>query len=179
MKILILFISFIVSFINISNCYGFKGSDELINDLKKGKTTIYNKSNGLGYTPEEFTVLETAYRKLFDTNENSPVCEVMKISVELNYNAYDVILLLYSMGKEVNIDQLCMCSVEQGINRAIIANASINAKNTIDEPIFSMDEISQSQCLRGEEGLGYSEFFEMPPYIQSPENTKPISEYRP
>jgi len=166
-----LFISLYVIW-NTKLCYGFDGEEALISELRRGK--IQSNSSGLGYTPNEFSILEKSYTKLFK-NENVPVCEVMKLSVDIGYGPYDILTLIYSLGKEVLLDQLCMCATEEGINKAIIVKAALDAKNTIGEPIYQRDEVTQSQCLSGERGLGYTEQSNIPPPIIPPPPPIPFS----
>lgn len=173
-KFTITIIMILTSILTVKPCFGFEGEKEFIMELIKGKQVIVNPTNGLGYTPNEVITLESAYQKLFK-NENIPVCEVMKLSIDLNYKPYDVIRLIYSNGKEVLLDQLCMCSTEAGINKSIIAKAAVDAVSSLNEPIYSRDEITQSQCLSGETVLAYTEMSNIPPPINPPPSPKPFS----
>lgn len=177
MLIMFLITIYMIGF-GASDCYSFKGEDKLTASLQRGKAENKNTTGGLAYTAAEFSVLERAYIDLFKENEDCPPCEVMKVSVDLEYNPYDVIKLIYSLGKDVRLDQLCMCAVEQGINKAIIANAAVDAQ-TLDKPKFQRDEITQSQCLRGEEGLAYTEAEGPIPKIDPPPTPNPISASQP
>ena len=77
----------------------------------------------------------------------APACEVMKIAVDLKYNPYSTIKTIFAVGGEVKLDQLCMCATESGITKEIIAKAASDATSSLGKPIFSRDEIIQSQCL--------------------------------
>ncbi len=139
---------FIVLFIILFsiNVFAFDGEKQLISNLTK-----YSGGN----IEDEVLILEKEYKLLFD-NKECPICEVMKISIDLKYNPYIVLKLLYSMGQNVELDELCSCATEAGINKSIIARSAVDSVNTFDNPIFDRDEIIQSQCLSGEKGLGYT-----------------------
>ncbi|MEA1969412.1 MAG: hypothetical protein U9N77_14490 [Thermodesulfobacteriota bacterium] len=126
--------------------------------LEKGKTVELpagqTPAEGLAYTPPEEVVLEEAVAKAME--EKAPACECMKIAIDYEYNPYLVLKNIYSSGGDVELDQLCMCATEAGVMKAIIANAAADAVSSLDEPVFDRDEISQSQCLGGEEGLAYT-----------------------
>jgi len=140
--------------------------------LQKGKADITKKGGGLGYTPSEGTVLETAIKKAMELK--APPCEAMKIAVDLKYNPYSVIKNIFGYGGEVDLNQLCMCATESGINKQIIAKAASDAASSIGTPVYSRDEITQAQCLR-EIGLGYTQNIETPDPINPPDPPKPVS----
>ena len=140
--------------------------------LQKGKTTITNKTEGLGYTPSEASVLEKAITKAMDAN--APSCTLMKIAVDLKYNPYFVIKDIFSYGGSVGINQLCTCATESGINKQIVAKAATDAVSPIGTPVYRRDEISQAQCLR-EIGLGFHVASNVPPPITPPVPPNPIS----
>lgn len=143
-----LMILLIVLFMGVySSALAFDGEDALIKALQKGKQDS-PKSDGLGYTQAGPDFLKLAYKELFSTNKDYPTCEVMKLSIDLKYNPYDVLINLYAINKEVDLDQLCMCATEAGISKSLITQAAINGAKD------RRDEIPQSQCLR--EGLGYT-----------------------
>ena len=144
----------ITLFMNLySNTFAFNGEKVLIDTLIKGKT-INEQSSELVHTKEELSILKNAYKELFHTNKDFPACEVMKLSIDLKYNPYNVLKTIYSIGKEIELDQLCMCATETGINKAIIARAVIDATDIDGNSIYERDEVNQSQCLRL--GLGYT-----------------------
>ena len=80
----------------------------------------------------------------------------MKIAIDFEYNAYSVLKYLYAAGGQLGVDQLCMCATEAGVMKAIIAKAAMDAVTPLNEPVFDRDEITQSQCLGGEEILAYT-----------------------
>ncbi len=145
---------------------------DFVQALQKGKAVPSGQAGGLGYTPAEDTVLEEAIRKAMEAK--APPCSAMKIAVDMKYNPYMVIKNIYSYGGEVGLDQLCMCATESGVNKQIIAKAATDAATSLGEPVFSRDEIVQSQCLR-EIGLGYTETIVMPPTILAEPPPKYIS----
>lgn len=119
-------------------------------ELPQGQT----QAEGLAYTPPEEVVLEEAISRAME--KKAPACECMKIAVDLDYNPYSVLKNIYSAGGDLELDQLCICATEAGIMKAIIAKAAKKAVSPLGEPIFKRDEIAQSQCLGGEEGLPYT-----------------------
>ncbi len=133
-----------------------------IQALQKGKVKITGQAEGLGYTPSEDVVLETAIEKAMGLK--APACEVMKIAVDLKYSPYSTIKNIFGFGSEVNLDQLCMCATESGVLKEIIAKAASDATSSLGTPIFSRDEIIQAQCL----GLEA-------PYFTHEQEKKPIS----
>ncbi len=124
--------------------------DDFENALIKGKADIKNASEGLGYTPDEATVLEKAIKTAMKAG--APPCEAIKSAVKLDYKAYGVITNIYSAGGQVNLDQLCMCATENGISSEVVAQAAKDATSPLGTPVFKRDEITQAQCL----GLGYT-----------------------
>lgn len=120
-----------------------------IQALQKGKAKVVGQAEGLGYTPSEDVVLETAIEEAM--GQKAPACEVMKIAVDLKYSPYSTIKNIFGSGGEVDLDQLCMCATESGVLKEIIAKAASDATSSLGTPIFSRDEIIQSQCV----GLGY------------------------
>jgi len=132
--------------------------DNFVDALEKGKQPLPSAAEageeGLAYTPPEEIVLEEAISKAMD--EKAPACECMKIAIDYEYNPYLVLKNIYGAGGDVKLNQLCMCATEAGIMKAIIANAAADAVTPLDEPVFDRDEIAQSQCLGGEEGLAYT-----------------------
>ncbi len=131
---------------------------EFVDALKKGKEVRLpaggEKGQGLAYTPPEDVVLEEAVSRAMENK--APACECMKLAIDFDYNPYLVLKNIYGFGGDLEIDQLCMCATEAGIMKAIIANAAADAVTPMNEPVFDRDEITQSQCLGGEEGLAYT-----------------------
>lgn len=170
----ILITSILIIGLAVFSSPGFAGEktweQEFVQALQKGKAKITGTAAGLAYTPSEETVLENAIKKAMD--KKAPPCQAMKIAVDLKYNPYSVIKNVYSFGGEVDLDQLCMCATESGINKQIIAKAATDATSPIGTPIFNRDEIAQSQCLR-EIGLGYT------PMANTPERIKPTPKPKP
>ncbi len=125
-----------------------------INALQKGVAiTMDHKGGGLGYTPSKETILEGAIKNAIA--EKAPSCQMMKIAIDMKYNPYSVIKNIFSFGGEVDLNQLCMCATESGINKQIIAKAAEEAASPLGKPIYNRDEIAQAQCLR-KIGLGYT-----------------------
>ncbi len=124
--------------------------------LKDGKTaaTAQARGEGLAYTASEEEVLMDAVSKALELN--APTCECMKTAIDLEYNPYSVLKSIYSAGGEVELDQLCMCATEAGIMKAIVAKAAMDALSSTGAAVFDRDEISQSQCLKGQQGLAYT-----------------------
>lgn len=126
--------------------------------LQEGKTVPLPQGQaqeeGLAYTPPEEIVLKEAISKAME--QEAQACECMKIAIDLEYNPYSVLKSIYSSGGDVKLDQLCMCATEAGIMNAITAKAAVDALSPSGAPVFSRDEITQSQCLGGEEGLAYT-----------------------
>jgi len=135
--------------------------------LQKGKTPI-QPAEGLAYTPSEDTVLETAIQAAMEMK--APPCEAMKIAVDLKYNPYSVIKNIFGYGSQVNLNQLCMCATESGINKQIVASAAADAATPLGTPVFSRDEITQAQCI----GLGYTPVAATPSRVND-ETPDPVS----
>ncbi len=127
-----------------------------IDEKLRDKTAEKSAVSGLAYTPpSEDVILEKAITQAL--TRNAPPCECMKIAINLQYNPYSVLKNIYGAGnREILLDQLCMCASELGIMKAVIARAATDALSSSNEPIFQMDEISQCQCLGGEEGFAYT-----------------------
>jgi hypothetical protein len=119
--------------------------------LEKGKGIgePETEDGGLAYTPPEEVVLEEAVSFALSDEKGDRACECMRMAVELEYNPYLVIKTIYSVGGDLEIDQLCLCSTEAGVMRAIIAQAATDATTSRNEPIYDEDEIARSECLRG------------------------------
>lgn len=145
---------------------------EFVQALQKGKAIPAGQSQGLGYTPAEETVLEGAVKKAMDLK--APPCEAMKIAVDLKYNPFSVLKNIFGYAGEVDLDQLCMCATESGVNKQIIAKAAADAVTPLGTPVFERDEITQAQCLR-EIGLGYTAVEDIPPPIPPPPPPIPFS----
>ncbi len=138
-----------------------------IDALQKGMaTTIDHKGEGLGYTPSQETVLEGAIKNAIAMK--APSCQMMKIAIDMKYNPYSVIKNIFSFGGAVDLNQLCMCATESGINKQIIAKAAEEAASPMGKPIYNRDEIAQAQCLK-KIGLGYTpSAVTIPPAIKAP-----------
>jgi hypothetical protein len=141
-----------------------KGDDwrnDYLATLKKGKAVTLPsgqpQATGLAYTPSEAVALQEAITKALETEKADRVCECLKIAVDLDYNAYLVIKTIYEAGGDLKIDQLCMCATEAGVMKAIIAKAAKEAVSPLGDPVYAPDEIAQTSCFRGEEGLAYTE----------------------
>ncbi len=166
----------IVSILALLSSAGFAQDNQWENEfvlaLQKGKALATTKNKGLAYTPAQSTVLENAIKKAMD--KKAPPCEAMKIAVDLKYNPYSVIKNIFSYGGEVDLNQLCMCATESGVNKQVIAKAATDAASPLGKPIFPRDEIAQAQCLR-EIGLGYTPVVQVPPPINPPAPPVPFS----
>ena len=138
-----------------------------INALQKGITPATDhKGSGLGYTPSKETILEGAIKNAIAVK--APSCQMMKIAIDMKYNPYSVIKNIFSFGGSVDLNELCMCATESGINKQIIAKAAEEATSSLGEPVYNRDEIAQAQCLRNI-GLGYTPAaVNIPPAIKSP-----------
>ena len=145
---------------------------EFVQALQKGKADSAQNAGGLAYTPAESTVLEEAIKKAMDLN--APPCEAMKIAVDLKYQPYDVISNIFGHGGEVDLNQLCMCATESGINKQIVARAAADATSPLGTPVFPRDEIAQAQCLN-DVGLGFTPVTTPPPPIRPPLPPNPFS----
>lgn len=149
-KWLIILIIFLLPFIS------YAWEKEYIESLEKGLNIEQNNTEGLGYTQSKNSILFDALEKALE--EEAYSCEVLKIAVDMEYEAYFTIKYIYALGNELDIDQVCMCAVEAGIPPQIIARSAVDAVSPItEEPIYEMDEISQSQCLKGQTGLAYTD----------------------
>ena len=137
-----------------------KWQNDYLAALKKGKSVQLpagqTQAAGLAYTPPEAVVLQEAVSKALEKEKGDRVCECMKVAVDLEYNPYLVIKTIYEAGGDLEIDQLCMCASEAGVMKAIIAKAAREAVSPLGEPVYSPDEIAQTNCFRGEEGLAYT-----------------------
>ncbi|MCD4720947.1 MAG: hypothetical protein K8S13_13980 [Desulfobacula sp.] len=143
---------------------------QFIQTLQAGRAINTNTGGGLAYTPTDDTVLERAIQKAMEMD--APPCEAVKIAVDLKYNPYSVIKNVFGYGGEVDLNQLCMCATESGINKQIIAKAAADAASPLGTPIYSRDEIAQAQCLTG---LGYTPFANAPSRIKPLPKPKPLS----
>ena len=137
-----------------------KWSDTFQAMLEKGKQAAVPagqpKPTGLAYTAPDEIALEEAISFALKQDKSARVCECLKIAIDLDYNPYLVIKTIYTIGANLDIDQLCMCATEAGVMKAIIAKAAKDAVTPLDKPVYNMDEIAQSQCLRGVNGLAYT-----------------------
>ncbi|MDX9786771.1 MAG: hypothetical protein RBT11_08340 [Desulfobacterales bacterium] len=126
--------------------------------LEKGKVAPVNQAKpaGLAYAAPEEVVLAEAIAMALMAEKGERVCECLKIAIELEYNPYLVLKNIYAVGGDLEIDQLCMCATEAGVMKAIIAKAAKDAMTPLNQPVYDIDEIAQSQCLKGEDGLAYT-----------------------
>lgn len=144
---------------------------EFIEALQQGKMPIMGEG-GLPYTPSEETVLEGAIQGAMQ--EEAPPCQVLTLAVEMEYNPYMVMKNIYSFEGEVDLDQLCLCATQKGISKQVIAKAAMDAQRN-GEPVFTLDEVTQSNCLQSDEGLAYTLADEPPDVIPPPPNPTPQS----
>lgn len=128
-------------------------------------------------TPSEEAVLAEAIKQAIVIN-NAPACQTMKIAVDLKYNPYFVIKNIFSHGSAVDLDQLCICATEYGINKQIFAKASMDAVSPFGEPLFSEDELAECQCMQ-EIGLGYHGRKKRPHKVKPPRKRRRFSRSRP
>lgn len=172
-KLIFLILTLFVCFSGIS--FANSWEKNYISTLTKGKVSLKNTSYvgaGLGYHAAEEVILQDAIKTALDSQ--GPPCTVMKIAIDLEYNPYNIIKTIYSQGKEIPLDQLCMCATESGIQKQIITKAALDAVSSINKPVYSRDEIAQAQCFN-ERGLGYTVVFDVPPRIEPPPIPKPMS----
>ncbi len=80
-------------------------------------------------------------------NQGAPGCQLLKMAVKSEFDPYAALLSIYSSGM-VGLDEICMCATEQGINKAVIAQAASNATASGGGSVYTRDEITQSQCLQ-------------------------------
>ncbi|MBU1195121.1 MAG: hypothetical protein KKE62_04655 [Proteobacteria bacterium] len=137
--------------------------------LQKGKMPQTSPSDGLAYTPAAGVVLEQAIKKALEMQ--APPCEAMKIAVDLKYDPYSILINIFGYGSQVNLNQLCGCATESGINKKIVAEAAAKAMSPLGKPIFDRDEIAQAQCLTG---LGYTPYVAEIPRVER-ERKPPVS----
>jgi hypothetical protein len=135
--------------------------NDYLTTLKKGKAIQLPSGQsqpaaGLAYTLPEAVALQEAITKALEKEKGDRVCECMKIAVDMEYNPYLVIKTIYEAGGDLEIDQLCMCASEAGVMKAIIAKAAKEAVSPLGKPVYAPDEIAQTSCFRGEEGLAYT-----------------------
>lgn len=144
---------------------------EFIESLQKGKMPIMG-AGGLPYTPSEDVVLEDAIKKAME--KEAPPCQCMTIAMELEYNPYMVMKNIYTFQGELDLDQLCICATQKGVDKQIIAKAAMDAKRN-GEPAFQLDEVTSSNCLKSDQGLAYTLGDEPPPIIPPPPVPPPAS----
>ncbi|MFH0726898.1 MAG: hypothetical protein V2B19_11210 [Pseudomonadota bacterium] len=168
MKRITLFVSMLTIFVMVSTTLFAENSrtddawrNEYLASLKKGKAVQLpagqTPAAGLAYTPPEGVVLQEAIAKALEKGKEDRVCECMKMAVDMEYNPYLVIKTIYEAGGDLKIDQLCMCATEAGVMKAIVAKAAKEAVSPLGGPVFAPDEIAQTTCFRGEEGLAFTE----------------------
>ncbi len=144
--------------------------------LEKGKVDMHEaeqraQAGGYAYTPTEEVILEEAISYALSDEEGDRACECMKIAMELEYNPYSVLKMIYGVGGDLEIDQLCTCATDAGVTKAIIAEAATNAVTLLNEPVYDINEISRSQCLTG---LAYQEDSGDPPPPPPPPPATPV-----
>ena len=151
---------------------------DFIQALDDGKTSetgpVEGKGEGLAYTPTEESVLAGA---IFDAvADEAPTCEVMRLAIEKEYNPYLVIKNIFGVGGNLELDQVCGCATDQGVMKAVIAKAALDAVGPGNKPVYQMDEVAQSQCLGDEVGLAFTEAATVPPAeIAVPEEAAGVS----
>jgi len=146
-------------------CYADGWEQDFTESLQLGKQAANSEPEEL----YEEIILERAIKKAIE--EEGPPCEVMKIAIDLKYNAYYTIKNIYNVGGMLDIDELCMCATESGIAKQIIAQAAVDAISSAGTPVYGIDEIAQAQCIN--KGLGYTEALDAPSLIEMP--SKPTS----
>lgn len=115
------------------------------------ETGVFEDVEGLGYTPTPEELLAEAIQTA--VNRGGPGCQIMKMAVNEGFNPYQVIVNIYASG-EVSLDELCMCSTEEGVSHAVLTAAARNATLPDGTEVFTPDEVTQSVCLA--EGLPYT-----------------------
>ncbi len=148
---------------------------EFIQDLQQGKMPLIG-AGGLPYTPSEEVVLEDAIKKAME--QDAPPCQCMVIAVELEYNPYMVLKNIYENEGELDLDELCICATQKGVDKQIIAKAAMDAQRN-GEPAFELDEITSSNCLQSDQGLAYTLGEEPPEDIPPPPVPPPASRSTP
>ncbi|MCF8111904.1 MAG: hypothetical protein K9J85_10500 [Desulfobacteraceae bacterium] len=147
---------------------------EFIRTLTEARNAAVSgeEEEGLGYTPSEEKVLEDAIKKAL--NQGGPGCQIMKIAMGMDYNPYLVLVNIYSFGDKVKLDEICMCSTEQGVDEAVIAKAAADATAPDGSKVYTRDEVAQCQCLQP--GLPYTPAApEAPPQPEPPDPVPPVS----
>jgi hypothetical protein len=129
------------------------------------------KDGGLAYTRTEEKILTDAFTAAFKAK--APACGVMKLSIEKRYTPFMVIKTIYSVGENLNIDEVCTCATEAGVLKAVTLQAAREAKDSNEKPKFKPDEIAQSQCLG--QGLAYTEQGQPGDVIPIPNPNPPVS----
>lgn len=124
--------------------------------------------DGLGYTPSREDMLDEAIGNAMAQGGGG--CQVMKMAVDMDFNPYPVLSSIYSRGS-VSLDEVCMCATEQGISKAVIAQAATSAAGPGGEPAYTRDEVTQAQCLQ--EGLPYTPVQAQPPPQPNPPDPIP------
>ena len=89
-------------------------------------------------------------------NNNGSECKMLKIAINMGYSPYYALKFIFESGGKISLDELCMCATELGIMKSITAKAASDAVDLSNKSIFNVDEVAQSQCLGGEEGLPYT-----------------------
>lgn len=146
---------------------------EFINALTKAKEAgqAGQRGEGLGYNQSPEQLLDEAIQDAMA--QGGPPCQILRMAVDMDFNPYPVLLSIYSQGS-VDLDEVCMCATEQGVGKAVIAQAATSASGPSGTPAYNRDEIAQSQCLQ--EGLPYTPAaMENPPQPESPDPIPPDS----
>ena len=141
---------------------------EYVEALQAGKMPVIDEG-GLPYTPDEETVLMDAIKKAME--KKAPPCQCATLAIELDYNPYMTLKYIYSFEGELDLDQLCTCATQKGVDKQVIAKAAMDAQRE-GKPAFQLDEVTQSNCLRSDEGLAYT-LEDSPPDIIPPEPVPP------
>jgi len=123
-------------------------------------------ADGLGYSPSQEGMLDEAIGNALVGGGGSS--QLMKMAVDAGLDPYAVLVSIYSQDS-VDIDELCLTATEQGMSKAVIVQAAVNATGPGGQPACSRDEITQAQCLL--EGLPYTLVQAQPPPPNPPDPT--------
>lgn len=113
------------------------------------------------FVNEELTLINSFLKS---KNEKIDPCHWIFKSIELNYSPYYILKTVYSNGEHLDIDKICNCASLKGVSKPIIAKAVIDAELN-GEKIYQLDEVTQSNCLKSDEGLPYTITNEPPEII--------------
>jgi len=121
-----------------------------------GWLSLFREMLGWG-GPSDAALKRAVSLSLMDGN-SARACDCLQAAMATGYDPYAVVkTLLEEGGNNLTIEDICACATGAGVMKAVIAKAVTDAATPFDEPMFSMDEIAQCQCLRGTDGLPYTE----------------------